>query len=114
MIFLVFKLYALVNYPMSSYGGIFESVEAAAATAAIMILLGAFARVGCDEMWDTKNVWLFIAGIVAYLASVTCLVLLLTDMGMAAHGIADGYMLRSFFTSGLATPWSRSWPSSGG
>ena len=104
MIFLTFKIYRLINKPFANYDGIFESVEAAAATAAIMILLGAYARFGTDEMWDTKYPITLASGIIAYLLSMLCLVLLLFDMGRAADGIMEGYFQRSFFYVWIGYP----------
>lgn len=104
MIFLTFKIYALINRSFADYNHIFESVEAAAATAAVMILLGAYARIGTDEFWEWKNVGLFISGLVAYIASLTCLVLLLVDMGRATDCITDGYFFRSFFYVWIGYP----------
>lgn len=104
MVFLTFKIYALINRPFADYDGVFESVEAAAATAAVMILLGAYARIGTDEMWDTKYVITLISGLVAYCASVACLVLLLVDLGTAADCIEEGYFFRSFFYVWIGYP----------
>lgn len=104
MIFLTFKIYALINRPFTDYNHIFASVEAAAATAAVMILLGAYARIGTDEFWEWKNVGLFVSGLVAYIASGTCLVLLLLDMGRATECVTDGYFFRSFFYVWIGYP----------
>jgi len=104
MIFLTFKIYRMINKPFEDYDGVFQSVEAAAATAAIMILLGAYARLGTDEMWDVRNLFTLVTGFVAYAGSVVCLILLLVDMTAASHDIEGGYLQRSFFYAWIGYP----------
>lgn len=104
MIFLTFKIYALINRPFADYDGYFESVEAAAGTAAVMIILGAYARIGTDEMWDTDHVWTQFSGFVAYGLSCLCLVFILVDMGNAASCIEHGGFFRSFFYVWIGYP----------
>ena len=104
MIFLTFKIYRMINKPFEDYDGVFQSVEAAAATAAIMILLGAYARLGTDEMWDVRNLFTLVTGFVAYAGSVVCLILLLVDLSAASHDIEGGYLQRSFFLAWIGYP----------
>jgi len=105
MVFLTYKIYAIINRPFSDYNhSVFESVDAAAATAAVMILLGAIARVGTDEMWDIRNVRLLIFGFVCYGLSILCLCLLVVSMGVASADIEDGWLLRSFFYVWIGYP----------
>ncbi len=106
MPFLTVKLYTLVNRdPLNSgYNGLFNDVETAAAISAIMILLGAYARIGCDEIWDTRSTCAFVSGLVAFAGSCACLVVLLIDLGNAAHSIENGYFLRSFFYCWIGYP----------
>lgn len=105
---LVVKLYKLVNRPsFDDYDpNIFHSVEAAAGVSIVMILLGAFVRIGLDEIWDTKAPLSMAFGVLFFVASGTCLGLLLVDLGNAAAPIAgiNGGFLRSFFYVWIGYP----------
>jgi len=104
MMLLVTKIYAIINRPFADYSGPFASVETAVAVAALMILIGAFARIGTDESWDFKRPILAFFGYAAYAVSLTCMVLLLWDLGNAAHPIQNGYLFRSFFYVWIGYP----------
>lgn len=106
---LVIKLYRIINAPDwfgsgIDAGNIFQSVEAAAGTSIVMVVLGAYVRIGCDELWNWKSTCMFVSGIISYLGSLACFVLLLVDLGNASHGITDGYLLRSFFYVWIGYP----------
>ena len=77
---LVLKLYALINNP--EHDLLLGSVDANALCATLMILLGAYSRLGLDELYDYKGMSRtgFMVGILAYLCSVALLVLLLVDL----------------------------------
>jgi bacteriorhodopsin len=102
MPFLVFKLYALINNSTDS--PIFESVEAAAAVSVVMILLGAFARLGTDDMSPEHLPTIRYLGFGAYAVSMLCLVLLLIDLGVTGGKVSEGYLLRSFFFIWIGYP----------
>lgn len=104
MMLLVTKIYAIINRPFADYSGPFASVETAVAVAALMILIGAFARIGTDESWDFKRPVLACFGYAAYAVSLTCMVLLLWDLGNATQAIHDGYLFRSFFYVWIGYP----------
>ena len=95
MPFLVFKVYALINNSTDS--PIFNSVEVAAAVSVLMVLLGAFARLGTDDMHKDHPWAIRSLGLVAYVCSLGCLVLLLIDLGVTGGKVTEGYLLRSFF-----------------
>ena len=104
MLFLTYKIYKLINRPFDDYDGVFPNVESAVATAGAMVIAGAFARIGTDEMWDTRTPVTSIVGAIFFGLSVLCLVFLLIDLGTAAGGIANGYLLRSFFYVWIGYP----------
>ena len=96
MVFLTVKLYALIGRPFEDYDSYFKSVEVTALTTAGMVLCGAVARIGTDEVWK-QTFALVVIGIVFCMGSMACLVLLLTDLHMACNDIKEAYLLRSFF-----------------
>lgn len=104
MIFLVLKLYKIIDRPFDDYDGVFHSVETAAGVAALMILLGAYARIGTDDMWNHIPLWRSLSGFAAYVLSLVCLVLLLVDLTIASDGKVDGFFLRSFFYVWIGYP----------
>ena len=85
---LVLKLYALINNP--EHDLILQSVDASALCATIMVLLGAWVRLGLDEMAPKDELasrqdlkWAdVITGTVAYLVSFALLILLLIDLSL--------------------------------
>lgn len=55
---LVIKLYRLIhkeNWFGLNNPSIFPSVEVAAITSIVMVILGAIVRLGCDELWNTRS-----------------------------------------------------------
>ena len=110
---LVLKFYALINVPFSAYDSIFSSADVAAIASVLMIVLGAFVRLGLDELsgWKRLTRESLFVGLLAYALSSVCLVLLLVDISRAASGHRDrpildsllfvwvGYPLVAFFGS---------------
>jgi hypothetical protein len=94
---LVLKLYALINNP--EHDLILGSVDASALCACLMILLGAYSRLGLDELSNYEGLsrFGFLIGIVSYLGSVTFLVLLLIDMVNAYSGVENTTLVFAFF-----------------
>ena len=97
---LILKLYALAG------GGgdnepILSSVDLAAFIAALMIALGAFARLGYDEMYGfvygPMDGYDKIVGVVLYLGSIACLVLLLIDLFNLFSDVETPTIVFSFF-----------------
>ena len=95
---MVLALYALANRPEGYEGKIFQSPEAAAATAAVNGLLLAVVRLGTDEVWDIRPYGGFAAwlGGGGSLLAATCLFLVCFDFGNASSDIDNGYFVRSF------------------
>jgi len=94
---LVLKLYALINNP--EHDLILGSVDASALCAALMILLGAYSRLGLDELSNYEGLsrFGFLIGIVSYAGSVAFLVLLLIDLVNAYSGVANTTLVFAFF-----------------
>ncbi len=94
---LVLKLYALINNP--EHDLLLGSVDANALCATLMILLGAYSRLGLDELYDYKGMSRtgFMVGILAYLCSVALLVLLLVDLVNAYSGVENTTLVFTFF-----------------
>ena len=94
---LVLKLYALINNP--EHDLILGTVDASALCACIMILLGAYSRLGLDELSNYEGLsrFGFLIGIVSYAGSVTFLVLLLIDLVNAYSGVANTTLVFAFF-----------------
>ena len=110
---LVLKFYAVINVPFSAYDSIFSSADVAAIASVLMIVLGAFVRLGLDELsgWKRLTRESLFVGLLAYALSSVCLVLLLVDISRAASNHGDrpildsllfvwvGYPLVAFFGS---------------
>jgi len=110
---LVLKFYTIINVPFSAYDSIFPSADVAAIASVLMIVLGAFVRLGLDELsgWKRMTRESLFVGLLAYGLSCVCLVLLLVDISRAASGHRDrpildsllfvwvGYPLVAFFAS---------------
>lgn len=125
---LVMKLYAIIGRDYNGqeagapYEGVFLAAESAAAVAALMIILGAFVRLGTDDLadWRVGTGWwacgacdydtcrgaaLFVGfGVVALLGSLTCFAVLEYEMFTASYGIADRRLLVSFFAIWFGYP----------
>lgn len=86
---LVLKLYALINNP--DHDLILQSVDASALCSTIMVLLGAYVRLGLEEMALVKKMkWTdIVAGIGCYLVSFALLILLIIDLFRAYEGVAN-------------------------
>lgn len=100
---LVLKLYALINNP--EHDLILQSVDASALCATIMVLLGAWVRLGLDEMAPKDEMAGrqglkladVITGTVAYLVSFALLILLIIDLCQAYGGVDTTAIVYSFF-----------------
>lgn len=128
MPFLVVKLYGVIGRDYNGkaagapYDGVFLAAESAAAVAALMVLLGAFVRLGTDDLadWRVGTGWwacgvchwpsckgpgLFaFVGVVALLGSIVCFTVLEYEMFTASYGIADRRLLVSFFAIWFGYP----------
>ena len=94
---LVLKLYALINNP--GHDLIVGSVDASALIACLMILLGAYSRLGLDELSNYEGLsrFGFLIGIVSYAGSVAFLILLLIDLVNAYSGVENTTLVFAFF-----------------
>jgi len=94
---LVLKLYALINNPEQDL--LLRSVDASALCAVIMVLLGAYARLGLEELADFKGMQFTqqILGVACYLGSVALLVFLLIDLSNAYSGVSNTEIFFAFF-----------------
>lgn len=94
---LILKLYALINNP--DHDLILNTVDASALCSTVMILLGAYTRLGLDELADSEGMsrFDFLVGILAYAGSVTLLVLLLIDLVNAYSGVENTTIFFAFF-----------------
>ena len=109
---LVLKFYAVISVPFSAYDSIFSSADVAAIASVLMIVLGAFVRLGLDELsgWKRLTRESLFVGLLAYALSSVCLVLLLVDISRAASGHRDRAILDSLLFVWVGYPCS--WPSS--
>ena len=112
---LVLKLYALINNPDEEL--ILQSVDLSALLACVMVLLGAYVRLGLDEMadWDTMSAYGRILGLICYLLSWAILVLLLIDLCETYSGVDNAAVVYAFFLvwpcyglSACLSAWARS------
>tara|TARA_B100001057_G_scaffold455293_3_gene501716 strand:- start:2048 stop:2821 length:774 start_codon:yes stop_codon:yes gene_type:complete len=94
---LVLKLYGMMNSPGQDL--LLQSVDLSALLASIMVLLGAYVRLGLDEMasWATMATYQRILGLSCYLASWTILVLLLIDLCNTYSNIDNKAIVYAFF-----------------
>ena len=94
---LILKLYALINNP--EHDLILGSVDASALCATLMILLGAYSRLGLDELsnYNGMSRFGFTVGIFAYLGSVALMILLLIDLVNAYSGVENTTIVFAFF-----------------
>ena len=94
---LVLKLYALINNADQEL--ILRSVDLSALLACVMVLLGAYVRLGLDEMasWDTMSDYERLLGPICYLLSWAILVLLLIDLCRTYSGVDNTAMVYAFF-----------------
>ena len=98
---LILKLYALAGNS-SDHDAILNTVDLAAFIAALMIALGAFARLGYDEMvgfWKEGGMDGYdkVVGVVFYLGSIACLVLLLIDLFNIFSDVETPTIVYAFF-----------------
>jgi hypothetical protein len=96
---LVLKLYSLINNPEQDL--ILVSVDLSALLACVMVLLGAYVRMGLDElngfnveMLTSGEKWL---GFICYGGSWTILVLLLIDLCTSYGEVENTAMIYAFF-----------------
>ena len=94
---LVLKLYALINNP--EHDLLLQSVDASALCATIMVLLGAWVRLGLEEMAMRKDMSVLyqISGLGSYLISFGILIFLLVDLCQAYSGVDNTAMVYAFF-----------------
>ena len=94
---LILKLYALINNP--EHDLILGSVDASALCSTLMILLGAYSRLGLDELsnYNGMSRFGFTVGIFAYLGSVALMILLLIDLVNAYSGVENTTIVFAFF-----------------
>lgn len=94
---LVLKLYALINNP--DHNLILNTVDASALCSTVMILLGAYTRLGLDELANFEGMSRFdlVVGIVAYAGSVALMVLLLIDLVNAYSSVENTTIFFAFF-----------------
>lgn len=108
--FLVRKIYFLINHqPFGAGRDLLLSAEAAVTLAAFMVLFGALARLGTDEMWDWYNgdrqVWVnVLSGVLPYIASWICFLILMVDFVLAADDMENAGVFRSFFLIWIGYP----------
>lgn len=97
---LVLKLHALVGSG-SDHDTLLSTVDLAAFIAALMIALGAFARLGYEEMegfWSgSMDGYDKVVGAVLYLGSIACLVLLLIDLFNLFSDLETPTIVYAFF-----------------
>ncbi len=94
---LILKLYALINNPDQDL--LLQSVDLSALLACVMVLLGAYVRLGLDEMagWATMSDYERLLGPICYLISWAILVLLLIDLCRTYSGVDNTAMVYAFF-----------------
>jgi bacteriorhodopsin len=95
---LVLKLYGMMNSPDQDL--ILQSVDLSALLASVMVLLGAYVRLGLDEMASTGRplaTYQRILGPFCYLLSWTILVLLLIDLCNTYSSIDNKAIVYTFF-----------------
>lgn len=94
---LVLKLYALINNP--DHDLILRSVDVAALCSTIMVLLGAYVRLGLEEMAGFKRMKVanIAAGVGCYLGSFGLLTLLIIDLFRAYDGVDNTAIVYAFF-----------------
>jgi hypothetical protein len=94
---LVLKLYALTDN--HDHDLLLGTVDLSALLACVMVLLGAYVRLGLDELagWDDMTDLERLLGPVCYLLSWAILVLLLIDLCQAHSGFDNAAMMYAFF-----------------
>ena len=94
---LVLKLYALINNPEQDL--LLGGIDASALVATVMVLLGAYSRLGLDEMQSYKSMTLYdkLVGLSFYLLSVVLLVFLLIDLCRSYSGVENTTIVYTFF-----------------
>ena len=108
--FLVRKIYFLINHqPFGAGRDLLLSADAAVSLAALMILLGALSRLGTDEMWDWRDgsrqiTACVLSGVLPYIGSLVCFIVLMIDFVLAADGMENAMVFRSFFLVWIGYP----------
>lgn len=94
---LVLKLYALINNPDQEL--LLRSVDVSALLACIMVLLGAYVRLGLDELagWKFLTDLEKLLGLACYAGSWAILVLLLIDLCNAYSAVDNTAIMYAFF-----------------
>jgi len=94
---LVLKLYSLINNPERDL--LLNSVDLSALLATVMVLLGAYVRLGLDELagWSTLTAIEKGLGLVCYVGSWVILVLLLIDLCLTYSEVENSAVVFAFF-----------------
>ena len=94
---LVLKLYAIINNPDQEL--ILRNEDLSALLACIMVLLGAYVRLGLDELagWRFLTDLQKLLGLLCYGGSWTIVVLLLVDLCNAYSGVNNTAIMYAFF-----------------
>lgn len=94
---LVIKLYAFIDN--AGHDPLLGSVDAHALLATIMVVLGAYVRLGLDELagWDDLSWYERYLGPACYFLSWAILVLLLVDLCQACSGVGHTAIVYAFF-----------------
>ena len=94
---LVLKLYAHINN--QDHDMILQSVDLSALLATVMVLLGAYVRLGLDELagWGTLSQLDKVLGLGCYVGSWAILVLLLIDLCLTYSEVDNTAMVFAFF-----------------
>jgi hypothetical protein len=117
---LVVELYAIIGRSYNgdfggegkSYDGLWLTPVGGATLAALMILLGAFVRLGLDDLSDLRGTnvdgggecGLLVLGLIPLFGSIVILGILIADLHHAAEGIPDSTLLFSFFWMWIGYP----------
>ena len=94
---LVLKLYSLINNPERDL--LLNSVDLSALMATVMVLLGAYVRLGLDELagWNTLTALDKGLGLLCYVGSWVILVLLLIDLCLTYTEVENSAVVFAFF-----------------
>lgn len=94
---LVLKLYALINNPEQDL--LLGGIDASAFVATVMVLLGAYSRLGLDEMQSFSSMTAGdkLIGLSFYFTSVVLLVFLLIDLCQSYSGVENETIVYTFF-----------------
>ena len=94
---LILKLHAIINNP--GHDLLLQTTEFSAFCAFLMIVLGAFSRLGLDELANIRTIGPFtrLTGILCYAMSVLLLILLLIDLCTSYSAVTNTAPIFAFF-----------------